>query len=235
MGISTLDQLADYIPGTLGGGYHGFCGSRVLQSNVAAGCFVVPTDEGQCDLATTAAQVQAGNGGILIQLIDRNPKANGLEYASGELCNYCTEGYIVAVTDTAVSDMDPVFVVLANGHLRNTGGTGADTLTLTVTSTADAFRLALIEDGVDLSFTSGSSQTAAQKATAWAAAIDALTNYTAAAVGAVVTVTKVAGAVNVQSYGSGFTLAHTPAAVRLPGARFARDAVSGAALVKLRP
>src|SRR5690606_34191557 len=103
-----------------------------------------------------------------------------------------------------------------------------DTAVLTVVTTADAAVLRLEAGDLDLSFVSGTSQTAAQKATAWAAVINAIAGYAATADDAAITVVKT----GVFDFGSRspasvFTLAHTPECVRLPGAYFVHDAAAG--------
>lgn len=244
MGIQILEELAPYAAGQLGDGPHNFVGSRVLQSDAPAGAFVIPTADNECNLPSAATAADLAKGGILTLLVDRNPKANGLEYAAGERGLYVTSGYIVGLTETAVNDHDPVFV-----RVRVSGGDpaeqigalrpdvnedGEDTAVLTVVTTDDDAVLRLEDGDTDLSFVSGNSQTAADKATAWAAAIDAIDGYTATADNAEITVVK-EGSFDFgsRSPASVFTLAHNPECVRLPGAYFVHDAAAGLALVKL--
>ena len=244
MGIQTLEELATYAAGQLGDGPHNFVGSRVLQSNAPAGAFVIPTADNECDLPSAATAADLAKGGILTLLVDRNPKENGLEYAADERGLYVTSGYIVGITEDAVEDHDPVFVRVRVsggdpaeqiGALRpDVNADGEDTAVLTVVTTTDDAVLRLEDGNLDLSFVSGDSQTAAQKATAWAAVIDAIDGYTATADDAAITVVK-EGAFEFgsRSPASVFTLAHTPQCVRLPGAYFVHDAAAGLALVKL--
>lgn len=243
MGIQILEELAPYAAGQLGDGPHNFVGSRVLQSDAPAGAFVIPTADNECNLPSAATAADLAKGGILTLLVDRNPKANGLEYAAGERGLYVTSGYIVGLTEDAVSDHDPVFVRVRQsgggeeqiGALRaDVNDDGEDTAVLTVVTTDDDAVLRLEDGNTDLSFVSGTSQTAAQKATAWAAAINAIDGYTATADDAEITVVK-EGSFDFgsRSPASVFTLAHTPECVRLPGAYFVHDAAAGLALVKL--
>lgn len=243
MGIQILEELAPYAAGQLGDGPHNFVGSRVLQSDAPAGAFVIPTADNECNLPSAATAADLAKGGILTLLVDRNPKANGLEYAAGERGLYVTSGYIVGLTEDAVSDHDPVFVRVRQsgggeeqiGALRaDVNDDGEDTAVLTVVTTDDDAVLRLEDGNTDLSFVSGDSQTAAQKATAWAAAINAIDGYTATADDAAITVVK-EGSFDFgsRSPASVFTLTHTPECVRLPGAYFVHDAAAGLALVKL--
>lgn len=243
MGIQILEELAPYAAGQLGDGPHNFVGSRVLQSDAPAGAFVIPTADNECNLPSAATAADLAKGGILTLLVDRNPKANGLEYAAGERGLYVTSGYIVGLTEDAVSDHDPVFVRVRQsgggeeqiGALRaDVNDDGEDTAVLTVVTTDDDAVLRLEDGNTDLSFVSGDSQTAAQKATAWAAAINAIDGYTATADDAEITVVK-EGSFDFgsRSPASVFTLAHAPECVRLPGAYFVHDAAAGLALVKL--
>lgn len=244
MGISFLEELPDFVPGQLGAGPHKFVGSREITANAAAGTYVHPSAEGKCAPPTTAAAVEKATGGILELLVDRIPNANGLEWASGDLVRYVTEGYIVGLTEEAVSDQDEVFVRITAkggntklGAFRNDPDQTASTFTITIVTTADGAKFEVEESGVVLEFTSGSSQTAAAKATAFAAVIDALAGYSAAAVGAVITVTKASGfvALGETSPAEILTVADTSAAtcVKLPRARFIGSASAGAALIAL--
>lgn len=83
------------------------------------------------------------------------------------------------------------------GALRASAAETIQELDATVVTTADGAAFVLEVNGISLNWTSGASQNAAAKATAWAAHIDGIAGFTAAAVGALVTITTNSGAINV--------------------------------------
>jgi hypothetical protein len=95
-------------------------------------------------------------------------------------------------------------------------------------------------NGVDLGFTSGAGQTAAQKATAWAAVIDATAEFNATAVGAVITITVIAPVgdpvVGDRSPANVLTLVENSGATaaRLPRHFFEHSAATGIAFLKVK-
>lgn len=127
------------------------------------------------------------------------------------------------------------------GSLRATAGEVRDELKITVTSATDGAEFEITANEEDLSFTSGQSQTAAQKASAWAAVIDGKDGWSATAADAVITVTHESGFIEVDedSVGEGFTYQvvqgqGSTIAVLLPGAFFRRNGTNGVSEVELQ-
>src|SRR5690554_8036624 len=109
MGIQILEELAPYAAGQLGDGPHNFVGSRVLQSDAPAGAFVIPTADNECDIPSAATVADFAKGGFLTLFVYCNSKANVLQYAGGERWLYVTSGYIVWLSEYAVSVHVPLF------------------------------------------------------------------------------------------------------------------------------
>lgn len=241
MAIQFLEDIAKTCPGVVGHGPHRFVGSRKTTANAPAGVFMVPAGDGLCELPDTAAKLLERDRFVSRLLVDRMANANGLEYASGDYVQGVAEGYVTVLTEEAVSDQDPVYVRITAsggntqlGACRNDGGT--NTALLTVITTADNAILEAEINGVQFQYHSTTSQTAAQKATAFAALIDATAAFAAAAVGAVITVTPASGAVVLGAVSPAeiLTAATGETAVKLPGVRFVGAWDSGVALINLR-
>ena len=245
MGIPLIEDIPEIVAGGLGIGPHRIEGSRIIQNNAAAGCLVYHNDAGQCSSPSAVAHVEAGSVSILRLMVDRIANANGLEWASGDIVQAVREGDIAVLTEEAVAEGQPVYVRFAAkglntklGAFRNDPDITANTFTITIVSTADGAKFEVTESGTVLEYVSGSSQTAAAKATAFAALIDAQAAYTASASGAVITVTKVSGALDIGDVSAPelLTVADTSAATcaLLPGARFIGDYVAGAAMLRIK-
>lgn len=241
-----LEEIPDLTPGQCGGGKYRRDGRRSMDVAAYAGCYVVPSGDAKAKLPTTAAEITKQNGGVLELLVDRVANASGIDYDATQYAMIVKEGGIVVATEQAVSDQDPVYVRFTSkggntilGKFRKDADPTAATVAITVVATADATEFRFVLNGVDLGWLSGAGQTAAQKATAWAAVIDATAEFSASAVGAVITVTLTPATdpvvgdhspANVLTYAenSGAT------AARLPNHYFEHDAASGAAFVNIR-
>lgn len=128
------------------------------------------------------------------------------------------------------------------GSLRASAGEKRDELKITVSATENGHEFELEANGEDLGFESGDSQTAEQKATAWAADIDGKDGWSATATGTVITALHSSGLIEVDdgSAGTGFTYEvkvgeGSAVAVKLPGAFFRRNGSGGVSEVELNP
>ncbi len=246
MAIQFLEEYASLTRGQLGHGPHRFTGSRQIGSNAPAGVFVVPTDNGLCDLPSTAAAIEAGKGGVLQFLVDRIANANGLEWAANDYVKYVTWGHIVVVTEEAVSDQEDVYVRFAAkggntqlGACRNDNDAAtAGTLVLTNTITANT-EINITIDEETFEVATGASGNATTIAGVIQGVIDASAAFAAVDnADGTISITRTdgafPGAVSLE-LPDGLTVAGTAAtAAKWPGARFVGDHTSGLALVELR-
>lgn len=251
-GIPIVEETPDFYPGQPGAGPHRRDGRRRITSDALCGCWAVPAGDALCKLPTTAAEVLTPGGGVLEYTADKPQDGSGFDFRTNDFVMRVKEGGICVRTEQAVSDGDPVFVRFAAkdantilGAFRKDADAGSATagvLEITFVSAADGVVAEIELDGTKVEYTSSTTQTAAQKATAFAAVIDALAAYTAAAVGALITVTKAAGPIEVgsKSAPSVFTTAVAAAgasgatAAQLPGFYYEHDAGTGAAFLKVR-
>ena len=119
MAIRFLDDLETGAPGQLGAGPHERTASRKVSTDAPAGVWVVPHEAGGCKLPTAEADLDGTIGGFLEYRNDREPNDNGLLYSAGDLAGYIERGYIVVLTEEAVSDQDVVYI----RHTANGGNT----------------------------------------------------------------------------------------------------------------
>lgn len=238
MGLDFIEEIASIVPGAPCPG-HRHVESKKCETAAPAGVYMVPSGDKECSLPTTAAQITAQDGGFTTYVGDKI--AQDPLYAIGDYADLVVEGYAAVLTEEAVSDGDPVYVrVAANGGNTQLGAVRTDgdaaTVEITIVTTTDAAIIEAEINGIQLSFATGAGQTAAQKATAFAAYVDGLAAFGAAAVGAVVTITPVSGSVSVGATSPAeiLTVSETATAVRLPGAVFRGDYTSGAARVRIR-
>jgi hypothetical protein len=193
-------------------------GSDVLESGVLPG-----------KLPASAADVDKVMGLLFLQQY-RSNDANGNEILDGRIEGFVDWGTVVCVVEEAVTSMDKVYVRFAangagklqKGAFRNDSDGGA-VATLTVNTAANTSLYTVNLDGITFSFTSDEDGTVGEIATGLAAAIDAHANYTASAVGAAITVTKVAGTpdVTVVALDSRITAVSGATCALLKNARFA--------------
>lgn len=238
MGLDFIEEIASLIPGAPCPG-HRHVESKKCETAAPAGVYMVPTGDKECSLPTAAAQITAQDGGFTTYVGDKI--ASDPLYSIGDYADLVVEGYAAVLTEEAVSDGDPVYVrVAASGGNTQLGACRTDgdsaAVEITIVTTADGAVIEAEINGVQLSFETGNSQTAAQKATAFAAYVDGLAAFGAAAVGAVVTITPVSGSVEIGEVSPAeiLTVSQTATAVRLPGAVFRGDYAAGAARVRLR-
>lgn len=242
-----IDEIPDLMAGGNGGGYHRRDGRRSADVAMPAGVYAVPSGDSKCKLPVAAVEITRANGGVTELLVDRIPNVSGLEYDVGQYVMLIKDGGVAVVTEQAVLDSDPVFVRFAAkggntqlGAFRKDSDDTGDTIAVTVVSTTDAVEFRLVLNGVDLGFTSASAQTAAAKATAWAAVINATAEFDAAAVGAVITITVIEPVgdpvVGDRSPANVLTLVENSGATaaRLPRHFFEHDAATGIAFLKVK-
>lgn len=167
-------------------------------STVAGGLAVIAGTAEQQAKVPAAPFARAAFLGVVLHQPERASQA----YAAAEQLAVAREGCVLVAyePDAAPTPNTQAFVrhtangagKLVLGALRANADGGA--VALTVVTTSDAARIDVEINGTLLSFVTGLSQTAAQKATAFAAYVDGLAAFAATASGAVVTITPVSGA-----------------------------------------
>ena len=244
MAIQFLEEIARFFAGQLGEGPHRRTGSRRTTVDAPAGVFCVFTDNETCAPPTTAAQVEAGKGGVLEYLVDRIANANGLEYEADTMVRMVRWGFITVKTEEAVSDQDPVYVRYAAkggntqlGAARTDNDGDSQALILTNTITADT-TITLNLDNETFVVATGASGNATTIAGVIQSAIDASAAFVAVDnADGTVTVTRVDGAVPGAAdleLPDGITAAEdAAAAAKWPNAVFFGDATTGVAMVEL--
>jgi hypothetical protein len=252
MGVSIIDELPALRAGQTGFGLVVIIGSRFTTVDAPAGVYAVLNGDGKVKLPVTAAEIALGTGGILENLADRvsNSTTTGLEYDADDFVRYVEEGIGVMITEDATTDGQAVFIRhTANGAGKlqlgvarsDEDGDVAETVEITVVSSADLIEIEFEINGEIITYLSGSTETTTQKATALAAQIDALTDYGATSAAAVVTVTPTSGSavlgeiavVDIATFALG-TDSDPKTAELLPNAYFVGDAVAGLAKVRIR-
>lgn len=117
MGITFREEIVQHRAGMINKGRDfDLVGSSQLETaDAKAGLFVAVSDDGKVALPTTEAEVTAGQGGFLIYMPDRRANADGFEWQVDDYVQYLRNGYIVVITEEAVSAGDPVYVRFADG------------------------------------------------------------------------------------------------------------------------
>jgi hypothetical protein len=133
MGISFREEIQQYRAGMINKGRDfDIVGSSQLETaDAKAGLFVAVSGDGKVALPTTEAEVTAGNGGFLIYMPDRRANADGFEWQVDDYVQYLRNGYIVAITEEAVSAGDPVYVRFDTGTGSQKGACRNDADTAT--------------------------------------------------------------------------------------------------------
>lgn len=253
MQTSYTQDPVDGLPGQLSSGYPHAISTRVAEGKVQVGLYVIGGSKEKTAKHPTADFTATPEKALGI--VHRDP-ANVLPmgaeenvYEDKQDLGVVRRGKVWVAPDIANPHEEPGFD--APVYVRITAGTGkpagmlraaaaelTSELTITVSGTGDGDVFELEANGEDLSWESGSSEDATQKATAWAAHINGLDGWTASSSGAVITVEHDSGYIEIDDAGDGFTAAVAPAsgstvAVLLPGAFFRRKGNGGVYEVEL--
>jgi hypothetical protein len=213
-----------------------------------AGVVVVPSSEDDFAIKVPASAADVAKALGVSEYLALSEEASATnEYAEDQVVNYVRSGKIFAISEESAARGGDVYVRFAAkgantqlGAVRtDADGDGPETVEVTIVSDDDGAVFHLTINDTLFEYVSGSSETQSQKATAFAALVDAEDGFGAAAVAAVVTITPVSGQADVTDaspdslatweYGAD---ADAPTCALLVGAKFDK-ASSGAGIALL--